>query len=433
MFRALLLVTLGVVTHGAALPRRGVRRAAAVVVPGLNEAAFARMVAKRPELALLELNAAMRTPPDSPAFDHAHALGLELATGCPAARAPGRVTLFDVWRGAGRAVGAATTSCLLDPTLAPLAVSTETGGALERAAALARGAGATPDVWLGGRSAGLDAASLGRPPRCAPAEAAALAACAAPAAPRRPVVGLFGDPTSLFARRCQFVTATGPSATQMATAGALALEKQPAGWLFVLLLHGVDRAAHANSTAALDAALEEAGATLAALAAHFDRDRWDGAALLLVSPYDCGEFEGGLFGGAPFHSSTLPGLLRARAPGGALDLGNATLAPADFARLLSPGLNPACNAPDTRAVALSSMAGSLAALVPHPRPAAASPSPAAVALLVSGAAGCVLLIAGSAYCICRLARRQRLLGRNGRRGSRDGGAGLRSPLNRGYL
>ena len=90
-------------THEAATaPRRGAKRAAFVVVPGLNDAAWSAMVATNPKLERLSSMAFLKTEPKSAGFEHEHAMGLELATGCPFDFANGRDT---VARGARRQRG----------------------------------------------------------------------------------------------------------------------------------------------------------------------------------------------------------------------------------------------------------------------------------------------------------------------------------------
>jgi hypothetical protein len=295
---ALLALLLCAPRADANVPRRGVRHAALVVAPGLNEAGWARAAAGRPEMLAMRKHALV-SGPDEDLFFSEHALGFELATGCahaPPASRSAPETLFAVWRAAGRATAAVTSSCLLSPLLAPFAVSSAADGSLENALALLKGA-ETPLVWLGGRAGALDPRTAGDGvPKCVAENATQLAACVARADAAEHVVGAFGDPASVFARRCMFLPAGAPSAADLVRAAVAALDAKARaeGWFLLVELNGVDRAAHANDTAKMARALDEVGEVVAALRARLAGADGEGA-LAVTGGYDAGGFDGAAF------------------------------------------------------------------------------------------------------------------------------------------
>jgi hypothetical protein len=205
----------------------------------------------------------------------------------------------------------------------------------------------------------------------------------------------------------------------MTSAAVRALDRHPAGWLLVVHLNDVDRAAHANSTEKLARALDVVGETLAVLAQKLRADNWTNTMLVVASPYDTGEFEqaSSAFVAGPFHSTRHPGLLKAAFRDGVVPCPGGALAPQDVVSLFG-GLGAPSTQPNSTLSVMAYAAQAVVHAIPQPRTTRSMSTETIILFVVFGVV-VVLLIGCLLCCIYRFVRRNRLLHKNARRNSWD--------------
>jgi hypothetical protein len=155
------------------------------------------------------------------------------------------------------------------------------------------------------------------------------------------VVGAFGDPSSVFARRCMFAPPVPSAATMVESSLAVLQASGNDGWLLVAELIGVDRAAHANDTSKMKTALAEIGRVLDALARSMAHDdKWDDDTLIVVTgAYDSGGYNGVAFASTA-HIEGGRGVLRSASAAGVVPDAEyvENVALKDIASMFSPAL-----------------------------------------------------------------------------------------------
>jgi hypothetical protein len=300
--------------------RRGLQRAVVIVVPGLGKNGLEELMRVHPNFRTANGPFEASGQADGSVFrrvtmnvssavaDDEVLMGLELATGCAGSAGRGARSLTDALRSANIGVGVVTTSCVIDPLIAPLLGSTDVDEDYERSARLVRLAGdasALPDVLVGGRGGYLDLSRVGpKSGRCYAETVDELEACAKlprNARENRPhIFALLGPTGSVHGGSCQYVppdkTFTTSGVCRALDATMDALERNTArGWVAIVLLRGLDRAAHANDNAKYTLALREVADAVDVAATRLSVDGWAASALLLVSPYETGGYGSGSF------------------------------------------------------------------------------------------------------------------------------------------
>lgn len=312
-------------------PRRGATRGILFVVPGLNEDGL-RSIVSNPQGSF----SAITTSGD--AYADERTLGMEIATGRGALE--NGHSIADSWIGSGRAVGAVTTSCILDPMITPffMPYTASLPEAAQRVPAIAH----LPRVWLGGRAANLRAMNLGKPPYCIANNTQALRGCAQKP-PAGALYGTFGDMQSIFARRCMYVPADGPSLADMTAAAINELQGNDDGWFLAVYANDVDRAGHAMSVEKRSKALASIKQSIDVVQNMFATKNGLNFVFTIVSPYETGGFNGTAYTSA-VHSGSGAVYTSAGAAVEPLEETTGFLGPRNIAGIFAPGLSAAFDA-----------------------------------------------------------------------------------------
>lgn len=306
-------------------PRRGARFGALLIVPGLDKESL-RSVLSTNEGAFYS------AVTSGAALDDERVLGMEIATGRGVLENAHSVA--DSWTRNGRAVGLVTTSCVLDPMITPFAMPYT--ASLQEASQQVTSIAHSPRVWVGGRAANLRAMNLGRPPYCVANNTALFKKCAT-SPPAGGLYGMFGDPQSLFARRCMFVPADGPSAADLARAAIHELDGNDQGWFFVFYMNDMDRAGHAMSVSKRQKALRAIRDVAAVMQDTFAQKNWTDVLMTVFSPYETGGFNGSGYTSA-VHAGAGGLYVRAGATAEAIEEVQGMIGPRNVAGLFSPGM-----------------------------------------------------------------------------------------------